>query len=262
MSVPTNLAGGPDAGSIPAVLLVGGMGTRLQSVLPAKAKPVAPLGEITFLELLILQLRSQGIRRLVLCTGHRADQIESVCGDGQKWGMTIEYSREAQPLGTAGALKFAEPLLRESPEFLVTNGDSFLEFELYEFLRFHRQHRGLVSLASRSVADASRYGAVEIDEHKRVVRFCEKNNSGAPGVVNGGVYLFQRTALQHFPHGPSSLEKDIFPRLLNYGVYAAEQSGMFIDIGTPDDYARAQTLVQTLREAAQADKPFEAAARR
>lgn len=246
---------------IPAVLLVGGFGTRLQSVLPETAKPIAPLGEITFLELLILQLRSQGIRRLVMCTGHRAEQIESVCGDGRKWGMTIEYSRESQPLGTAGAVKFAESLLRESPEFLVTNGDSFLEFELLELLRFHRRHGGLVSLATRRVADASRYGAVEVDKHSRVVRFCEKNNSGAPGVVNGGVYLFHRTALQHFPEGPSSLEKDIFPRLLNYGVFAAEQNGMFIDIGTPDDYARAQTLVQTLREAARADEPFEAARR-
>lgn len=247
--------------SIPAVLLVGGLGTRLQTVLPSAAKPVAPLGEITFLELLILQLRSQGIRRLVMCTGHRAEQIESVCGDGRKWGITIEHSRESQPLGTAGALKLAESLLRESPEFLVTNGDSFLEFKLLEFLQFHRQHSGLVSLATRRVADASRYGAVEVDERGRVVHFCEKNNSGEPGVVNGGVYLFRRTALHHFPQGPSSLEKDIFPALLDYGVYAAEQSGMFIDIGTPDDYARAQMLAQTLREAAQADKPFEAAAR-
>jgi len=254
VNVEANLAGtGTGLKSIPAVLLVGGLGTRLQSVLPSTAKPVAPLGAITFLELLILQLRSQGIRRLVLCTGHRSEQIERVCGDGKKWDIAIEYSRESQPLGTGGALKFAEPLLNDSPEFLVANGDSFLEFDLRELLRFHREHGGLVSLATRRVADASRYGAVEVDGHKRVVRFCEKNNSGAPGVVNGGVYLFHRTALQHFPQGPSSLEKDIFPRLLNYGVYAAEQSGMFIDIGTPDDYSRAQTLVQTLCEAAQAD---------
>lgn len=243
------------------MLLVGGMGTRLQSVLPSTAKPVAPLGDITFLELLILQLTAQGIRRLVMCTGHRAEQIESICGDGRKWGMAIEYSREAQPLGTGGALKSAEALLLESPEFMVANGDSFLDFELTEFLQFHRRHDGFLSLATRRVADASRYGAVEVDEHKRVVRFCEKNNSGLPGVVNGGVYLFDRTALQHFPHGPSSLERDIFPRLLNYGVYAAEQSGMFIDIGTPEDYARAQMLAKTLREAAKAGKSFEVGAR-
>ena len=244
------------AESVPAVLLVGGMGTRLQSVLPATPKPLAPLGEISFLELLILQLRSQGIRRLVMCTGHRAEQIEKACGNGRKWGMTVEYSRESQPLGTGGALKLAEPFLRQSDEFLVMNGDSFLEFDFQQFLEFHRQHGGRASLAVRSVPEASRYGAVQVAVDKRVTGFCEKNNSEVPGVVNGGVYLFNRAVWEHFLDGPSSLERDIFPHLLNQGVYAMEQSGMFIDIGTPDDYARAQMIAQSLRQAANADMPF------
>lgn len=236
--------------SIPGVLLVGGMGTRLQSVMPSTPKPLAPIGEIPFLELLILQLRSQGIRRLIMCTGHRAEEIEEACGDGRKWDVVIEYSRELHPLGTAGALKFAEPFLTHSPEFLVMNGDSFLEFNFLQLLDFHRQHGGLVSMAVRSVRDASRYGTVQLDACKRVIGFCEKNNSGAPGIVNGGVYLIRRIALQHFPEGPASLEKDVFPRLLDHGVYGAEQSGMFIDIGTPDDYARAQALRESLCQAA------------
>jgi D-glycero-alpha-D-manno-heptose 1-phosphate guanylyltransferase len=252
---------GPGAESVSAVVLVGGMGTRLQSVLPATPKPLAPLGEISFLELLILQLCSQGIRRSLMCTGHRAEQIEIEFGNGRKWDMAIEYSRESQPLGTGGALKFAEPLLRQADEFLVMNGDSFLEFDFQQFLKFHRQHGGLASLAVRNVPDASRYGAVQLAADKRVTGFCEKNNSGAPGVVNGGVYLFNREVLQHFPDGPSSLERDIFPQLLNHGVYAMEQSGMFIDIGTPDDYARAQMMAQSLRQAANADMPSEAQVR-
>jgi NDP-sugar pyrophosphorylase family protein len=247
--------------SVPAVLLVGGMGTRLQSVLPSKPKPLAPLGEISFLELLILQLRSQGIRRLVMCTGHRAEQIEKECGNGRKWGMTIEYSRESHPLGTGGALKLAQPLLRQSNEFLVANGDSFLEFDFQQFLEFHRQHGGVASLAVRSVLDASRYGAVQLAADKRVTGFCEKNNTGAPGVVNGGVYLFSRAVWEHFPDRQSSLERDIFPHLLNYGLYGAEQTGMFIDIGTPDDYARARAIAQSLRQAANADMPSEAQVR-
>ena len=249
------------AESVPAVLLVGGRGTRLQSVLSATPKPLAPLGEISFLELLILQLRSQGIRRLVMCTGHRAEQIEKECGNGRKWDVAIEYSRESQPLGTGGAVKFAEPLLRKSDEFLVMNGDSFLEFDFQQFLEFHRQHGGLASLAVRSVPDASRYGAVQLAADKRVTGFCEKNNSGAPGVVNGGVYLFNRAVWEHFPAGPSSLERDIFPHLLSHGMYAMEQSGMFIDIGTPDDYARAQTIAQSLHQAVNAGMPSEAQVR-
>src|SRR5580704_13733927 len=86
----------------PVVMLVGGMGTRLQSVLPTTPKTLAPVGKLPFLQLLILQLRTQGIRRLVMCTGHLAEQIEAEFGDGRKWGVTIDYSKEPCPLGTAG----------------------------------------------------------------------------------------------------------------------------------------------------------------
>ena len=232
------------------MLLVGGLGTRLRAVVPSAPKPLAPLGDMPFLELLVLQLRSQGIRHLVMCTGHRAEQIEEACGDGRKWGIVIEYSRESHPQGTGGALKCAEPLLRHSPEFVVMNGDSFLEFDFVQLLNFHRSHGGQVSMAVRSVPDASRYGTVQLDAKKRVIGFCEKNNSKAPGIINGGIYLFKQAVLQYFPDGPASLEKDIFPRLLEHGVYGAEQRGMFIDIGTPDDYARAQALRESLCQAA------------
>jgi NDP-sugar pyrophosphorylase family protein len=235
---------------IPTVLLVGGMGTRLQPVLPSTPKPLAPLGEMPFLELLLRQLRSQGLGHLVMCTGHGADQIEAVFGDGRKWDVAIQYSRERQPLGTAGALKLAEPFLLGSTEVLVMNGDSFLECDFRRLLHFHREHKALVSLAVRRVPDASRYGTVELDAQHRVIGFCEKKNTGAPGLVNGGVYLFKRAALRYLPEGPASLERDVFPSLLEYGVYAAEQNGMFIDIGTPEDYARAQALSETLSEKA------------
>jgi NDP-sugar pyrophosphorylase family protein len=241
---------------IPVGLLVGGMGTRLQPVLPSTPKPLAPVGEKPFLELLVLQLRSQGIRHIVMCTGYGAEQIEEQFGDGHKWDVVIEYSRETRPLGTAGALKFAEPFLRSAPDFLAMNGDSFLAFDFPQFLRFHRRHGGVASIAVRSVPDASRYGTVQLGAHHKVIGFCEKNNSGAPGIVNGGVYLFSRTALQHLPDGPASLEKDVFPLLLDHGVYAAEQDGMFIDIGTPDDYARAQSLRLSLCEEALSDRSF------
>lgn len=242
---------------IPAVLLVGGMGTRLQSLLPSTPKPLAPVGELPFLELLVLQLRAQGIRHMVMCTGHRAKQVEQEFGDGKKWSVTIEYSREARPLGTAGALKLAESFLRSTSDFLVMNGDSFLEFHYPELLRFHRRHGGVATIAVRSVPNASRYGAVQFDADYRVTGFCEKKSSRAPGMVNGGVYLFRRDVLKYLPNGPASLETDVFPNLLDHGVYAAEQKGIFIDIGTPDDYARAQSLSQSLWRAALSDRSCE-----
>ena len=102
---------------IPAVLLVGGLGTRLQAVLPSTPKPLARIGDTPFLQLLVRQLRAQGIRRLVMCTGHLAAQVEEEFGDGRQWDVAIDYSKESRPLGTAGAVKFAERFLSEASEF-------------------------------------------------------------------------------------------------------------------------------------------------
>jgi NDP-sugar pyrophosphorylase family protein len=234
----------------PALLLVGGLGTRLQSVLPSTPKPLARVGNMPFLELLVLQLRSQGIRRIVMCTGHLARQIEQEFGDGKKWGVAIDYSQESQPLRTAGAVKLAEGYLKHASDFLVMNGDSFLELDLREFIRFHRGHGGLASMAVRKVPDAARYGTVHIDANHRVVGFSEKTGAAVPGIINGGVYVFNRAVLEQVPQGPASFERDVFPRVLEQGVYALEQHGLFIDIGTPEDYARAQTLCQSLYQAA------------
>lgn len=247
-----NIPGGLETAQqdTPAFLLVGGLGTRLQSVLPSTPKPLARVGNMPFLELLVLQLRSQGIRRIVMCTGHLASQIQQEFGDGNKWGVAIDYSEESRPLGTAGAVKLAEGYLKQASDFLVMNGDSFLELDLRQFIQFHREHGGLVSIAVRKVPDAARYGTVHMDVNHRVVGFSEKTGAATPGVINGGVYVFKRAVLDHVPQGPASFEKDVFPQVLEQGVYALEQHGMFIDIGTPEDYARAQTLRESLCQAA------------
>jgi|ERR1700693_109662 D-glycero-alpha-D-manno-heptose 1-phosphate guanylyltransferase len=239
-----------DIQDIPAVLLVGGMGTRLRSVLPTTPKPLARVGRLPFLQLLVLQLRSQGIRRIVLCTGHLADQIGKEFGDGHKWDVAIDYSKESKPLGTAGAVKLAERYLQNVSDFLVMNGDSFLELDFREFIGFHRKRGGLISMAVRRVHDAARYGSVQLDENHRVLGFSEKTSDSVPGIVNGGVYVFNHAILDEIPEGPASLERDIFPKVLERGIYALDQQGMFIDIGTPEDYARAQTLAENLYQAA------------
>lgn len=245
---------GADTEDVPVLLLVGGMGTRLRAVLPSTPKPLARVGDTPFLELLVLQLRAQGMRRLVMCTGHLAGQIESQFGNGHNWDVAIAYSEETEPLGTAGALKFAAGHLEQAPEFLVMNGDSFLEMDLRQFIRFHREHGGLASMAVRQVSDAARYGTVRLDPHKRIVGFAEKAGVHTPGVINGGVYMFSRAVLQYIPSGPVSLENEIFPRLVEHGMYAAEQDGIFIDIGTPEDYGRAQELCRNLHDAAHGDR--------
>jgi D-glycero-alpha-D-manno-heptose 1-phosphate guanylyltransferase len=241
---------GSSSEDIPTLLLVGGMGTRLRSVLSDKPKPLAPIGGVAFLELLVLQLRSQGLRQLVMCTGFYADQIKEQFADGRKWDVTVDYSEESRPLGTAGAIKLAERFVSQASDFLVMNGDSFLELDLRRLIRFHREHGGLASIAVRQVPDAARYGTVHLDEENRVVGFGEKMGIPEPGVINGGVYVFKRQVFQHIPDEPSSLEKDVLPGLLSEGVFALEQNGLFIDIGTPEDYARAQSLYDSLSHAA------------
>jgi D-glycero-alpha-D-manno-heptose 1-phosphate guanylyltransferase len=234
----------------PALLLVGGLGTRLRSLLPSTPKPLAAVGKKSFLELLIRQLRSHGISRLVLCTGYMADQIEGEFGDGRDWDVAIEYSKEQQPMGTAGAVKLAQRYLDGGSDFLVMNGDSFVEVDFYELVQFHRCHKALASLAVARVDNASRYGTVCVDAGSRVVRFMEKTGSELPGLISAGVYVFNRALFDHIPEGLASLEKDVFPQLINQGLYALPQNGMFIDIGTPEDYSRAQQLCDQLYNAA------------
>jgi D-glycero-alpha-D-manno-heptose 1-phosphate guanylyltransferase len=236
--------------SVTAILLVGGLGTRLRHVIQTTPKPLATVGRGSFLELLLRQLKHQGIHRVVMCTGYLGEQIQKEFGTGAEWDMEIEYSHETQPLGTAGAVKFAEELICGATDFMVMNGDSFIEMDFRQFLRFHIECRGIATLAARRVENASRYGRVHVEADGRVVAFAEKSDNNAAGLVNAGVYLFRSDVVRHLPAGSSSLERDVFPQLLSHGVYAQEQHGLFIDIGTPADYARAQEICEGLYEAA------------
>jgi NDP-sugar pyrophosphorylase family protein len=233
-----------------AVLLVGGLGTRLRSVVPSTPKPLAAVGGKSFLQLLVQQLRNQGIHNLVMCTGYLGEQVQSEFGDGRLWDAVIEYSQEVTPLGTAGAVKLAQKYLQHEREFLVMNGDSFLEIDFDQLIRFHRGHNGPVSMAVLQVENAARYGTVKMEARGRVSGFSEKTGRENLGVVNAGVYVFNHAVFEFIPDGPASLERDVFPRILDRGLYAQEQHGMFIDIGTPQDYALAQQLYRRLSESA------------
>jgi NDP-sugar pyrophosphorylase family protein len=233
-----------------AVLLVGGLGTRLRSVLPSAPKPMARVGKRPFLELLVRQLRSQGIRRLVMCTGYLADEIARDFGDGGSFDVSIEYSKEDSPLGTAGAIRHAARLLDDLDQFFVANGDSFMEADFRQLLEAHREAGVLATLAVTRMRNQGRYGTVEVAENGLVRAFLEKTVSEETKLVNTGIYVFDRQLLSVIPEGPSSLEKDVFPALLPLGVRAVEQSGLFIDIGIPEDYARAQEMADVLYRAA------------
>jgi len=232
-----------------AVLLVGGLGTRLRAV-TNDPKPLASVGGSPFLELLIRQLREQGVRRLVLCTGYRAELVEETLGNGNSLGVAIEYSKETSPLGTAGAVKNARAHLDGEEDFLVMNGDSFLEADFPRLIRYHSERGGLITMSVLKSTNAGRFGSVAIGADGRVTGFSEKTSREEPGMINGGVYIFNRRVFDFIPEGTASLERDIFPRVLNEGIFALEQRGVFIDIGTPEDYARAGEIYGNLTQAA------------
>lgn len=194
---------------LPAVLLVGGLGTRLRSVLSDQPKPLLRVGNRPFLEILVSRLHQKGIRRLIMSTGYLADQIEQSFGDGRALDVEIIYSREDSPLGTAGALKRAQEHI-DVPEFLVVNGDSFLEVDLHDLLTFHKQHESAVTtIVLLRTNDAGRYGSVTVDSSGAILRFREKRNSIKSTLINAGMYLCSSTLWPYIPEGPCSLERCI-----------------------------------------------------
>src|SRR5947199_7973551 len=170
-----------------------------------------------------------------------AEKIESYFGSGNKLAMRIRYSREPEPLGTGGALKLAEPLI--SDPVLVLNGDSYVEWSLVPMLELFTSKDGHLVMVVQAVADVARYGSVLLDQERRVTQFVEKGAAAGPGLINAGVYLLRKQIVRDLPADTAmSLEREVFPRL-DRGVYGLISTGLFIDIGIPDDLNRAQTLL-------------------
>jgi D-glycero-alpha-D-manno-heptose 1-phosphate guanylyltransferase len=223
-----------------AIILAGGFGTRLQSVVSEVPKPMAPINGHPFLEYLIRYLHKFGIQRIVFSVGYKSEIIESYFGSSFE-GITIDYAKEAEPLGTGGGLKNAMEKCH-SEHVLVLNGDTFLALDLDGFYNFHVSHQADVSICLRNIEEAARYGTVHIDENNRLLGFNEKSGLAVPGLINAGVYLIKRTTFMHFDlPAKFSLEKDFFePFIRDLRIMGLVNSGYFIDIGIPKDYQQAQ----------------------
>ena len=228
-----------------AVILAGGLGTRLRSVVADRPKVLAPVAGRPFLAFLLDQVHSAGIRRVVLCTGHLGDQIRESFGSSYR-DVALEYSQEPEPLGTGGALRHALPLLG-SAAFLVLNGDSYCDVDLRRVWECHHLRPSHATLVVVPVADASRFGRVDLDAHGRIVAFHEKSARPGPGRVNGGIYVLRPEPLARIPEGgAASLEREVFPFLAQSGLYGFAAEGRFIDIGTPESFAEAERFVREL----------------
>jgi NDP-sugar pyrophosphorylase family protein len=240
-----------DLSGTDAVVLAGGLGTRLAPLVTDLPKLLAPVAGRPFLERLLDMLAGAGIRRVILCLGHLHDKVLAhLAARAPGAALEIVPCVEQAPLGTGGALRNAVGLLRSDP-ILVLNGDSLVDADLTAFLSFHRQHGARASMVLAAVADASRFGAVQVDSRDAVVAFHERPAPGTvpvgsdrPVLVNAGVYLLARELVDGIPAGrPVSLEREVFPAWCGQGRFFGF-SGPFrlIDIGTPESFTEAQRL--------------------
>lgn len=230
---------------IPAVVLAGGLGTRLRSAVPDLPKPMADIDGQPFMAHLLRYLARNGVRRAVLSVGYMHEIIEEHFG-GSFADIELRYAVESSPLGTGGAVRYAASVAG-AERFFLLNGDSFFDVPLARLLRIHAQSQAAVTAALKPMRDFDRYGAVRIDDSGKILEFKEKQPC-AEGLVNGGVYVVDRAVVSGTQGERFSFESAVLEPLAAAGRMASLVcDGYFVDIGVPDDYARARAELPRLR---------------
>lgn len=220
-----------------AIILAGGFGTRLQSVVSDVPKPMAPVAGRPFLDIVLTSLANGGFKRVVLSLGYLSEKIVDHFGTEFN-GIELAYVIEDKPLGTGGAIRLAMDQC-QSDHVYIFNGDTYLDLEIDALEAMWQKHQQPI-IVSREVPDTARYGRLQV-ESNQVTDFLEKGVVG-PGLINAGTYVFPRQLLNQFTVGqPFSIEADFLsPTVKEQQVLTFISKGHFIDIGIPEDYARAQ----------------------
>ena len=229
-----------------AIILAGGFGTRLQSVVSDVPKPMAPVAGRPFLTYLLDRLQKQGYTHVVLATGYLHEKVEEFFGHEYR-GISIDYARELSPLGTGGAMVNALQYCHEDA-VTVINGDTLFDIDHERLCRFAEEKDTSLAIVLRQVPDAGRYGSVEIDANGCITTFKEKNAEADSGLINGGIYRIQRSLLDGFSLGEKfSFEQELMQqRYRDERYYAYADGAYFLDIGIPEDYSRAQQELPSL----------------
>jgi NDP-sugar pyrophosphorylase family protein len=219
-----------------AVILAGGKGTRLEPYTAVFPKPLMPIGEMPVLEVVLRQLVSSGFTDITLAVGHLAELIEAYCGDGSRWGMTLTYAREREPLGTAGPIA---NLLDVSDPFLVMNGDVLSTLDYGAFLKGHVDSGADLSIATHRRTSTIDFGIVEADG-ERITGYVEKPQS--EHLVSMGVYAFSPDVIEHIPVGEHFDLPDLVLGLIDEDAHlrSVPFDGYWLDIGRAEDFAQAQ----------------------
>lgn len=221
-----------------AIVLAGGLGTRLQSVVKDIPKPMADINGEPFLKYLFDYLINNGIESVVLSVGFRYEVIKDYFGNKYK-NLELHYAVEDEPLGTGGGIMNALNFTHENLVYLI-NGDTFFNVNLKDLFLFHNQTKANFTLALKPMTNFDRYGTVEMDKD-RIIKFNEKHYKDK-GLINGGIYILNKYLLETLPFAQKfSFEKDFLEKYLNhFFINGSIIDNYFIDIGIPDDYQRAQ----------------------
>jgi mannose-1-phosphate guanylyltransferase len=226
-----------------AIVLVGGEGTRLRPLTENVPKPALTLVDRPFLAYMIEWLAAHGVTEVVLACGFLPDVLrDALAGEEERAGVAIRYVAEPQPLGTAGAIRFAAEELgdRLDERFLALNGDVLTDLDLSTLLRAHGEWEAAATIGLYPVDDSSAFGLVRSGEGGEVREFLEKTGERKPGEVNAGMYVLERAVLDLIPPGESvSIEREVFPRLVGAGLHGLCLDGYWVDIGTPERYLQA-----------------------
>lgn len=222
------------------IILAGGFGTRLQGVVKDVPKPMAPVNGRPFLTYILDYLIEYQYNKVILSVGYLHEKIEEYFGHQYK-SLEIDYAVEMEPLGTGGGIAYAMSKC-SSDNVLVINGDTMFKVNLTEFEHFYAAKNCLLSIVLREVEDVSRYGSVTIGNNNMIILFSEKGISAGHGFINGGIYMINRALFDKYPQPKKfSFEKDLMEKYYTRELfYAMPSDGYFIDIGIPEDYARAQ----------------------
>ncbi len=218
---------------IDVIILCGGLGTRLRGIINDRPKVMTEINSRPFLDILIDYISNYQFKHFILCVGYMSDAIKEYYGK-KSCDLTILFSEEKEPLGTAGAIKNAEALIKSNP-FLAMNGDSLCKINIQDFLSFHDSKKAMVSIALTTVEKPIDYGMVRMNKDQKIIAFNEKVFINSINLVNAGMYLFDRRIFEEIPVGRKlSLEYDLFPRILDKGVYGYVTDKELFDIGTPE----------------------------
>ncbi len=227
-----------------AILLVGGLGTRLHPLTLTTAKPMLPLGNTPITEHQLRRAASIGIKRVVLSTSYLSDSFRTYFEDGSRWGLQLIYAIEDEPLGTAGAIRHAARYLESHAPVFIFNGDVISHHSLTRQLELHTEREADVTLHLLPVNDVRPYGKVSITSDLRITEFVEKPQSqtAVEGVINAGCYIFNPQVIEDIPEGrPVSVEREIFPKLLlqDRTLVGHLEDSYWLDLGTPTRYLKA-----------------------